>query len=48
MLFVPDAMHTFDKVDAAGTAFTAEELAAATAASLHGYFATVVTTKDLT
>lgn len=47
VLFVPDAMHTFDKTDAAGVTFTAEHLSAATAASLHGYFATVVTTRDL-
>jgi nicotinamidase-related amidase len=47
VLFVSDAMYTFDKVDAAGAHFTAEQLSAATAASLHDYFATVVTTKDL-
>jgi nicotinamidase-related amidase len=48
VLFVPDAMHTFDKVDANGVTFTAEQLSSATAASLHDYFATVVTTADLT
>ncbi len=47
VLFVPDAMHTFDKVDADGVTFTAAQLSAATAATLHDYFATVVTTKDL-
>ncbi|HEY2793332.1 MAG TPA: isochorismatase family protein [Micromonosporaceae bacterium] len=47
VLFVPDAMHTFDKRDAAGVTFTAESLSAGTAATLHGYFATVTTTRDL-
>jgi nicotinamidase-related amidase len=47
VLFVPDAMHTFDKIDAAGTTFTAAQLSAATAATLHDYFATVVATADL-
>jgi nicotinamidase-related amidase len=48
VLFVLDATHTFDKADANGVMFTAEQLAAGTAASLHDYFATVVGTKDLT
>jgi nicotinamidase-related amidase len=47
VLFVPDAMHTFDKKDADGVTFTAESLSAGTAATLHGYFATVTTTRDL-
>ena len=48
VLFVPDAMHTFDKANAEGVTFAAEQLSAATAATLHDYFATVVTTADLT
>jgi nicotinamidase-related amidase len=47
VLFAVDAMHTFDKTDASGVTFTAEQLAAATAATLHDYFATVVTTRQL-
>jgi nicotinamidase-related amidase len=47
VLFALDATHTFDKIGHDGQAYTAEQLSAATAASLHGYFATVVSTDDL-
>jgi nicotinamidase-related amidase len=47
VVFPVDAMHTFDKKGPDGTIFSAEHLAAATAATLHNYFATVVTTADL-
>jgi hypothetical protein len=40
-------MHTFDKKGPDGTTFAAEQLAEATAATLHDYFATVVKTSDL-
>jgi len=47
VLFVLDACATFDRVGPDGEAVTAEELTRATAASLHGEFATVVSTRDL-
>ncbi len=45
--FVLDACHTFDREGPDGTLMTAEELARATATSLHGEFATVVSTADV-
>ena len=45
--FVLDATHTFDRTGPDGTTLTADELARATATSLHGEFATVVSTRDL-
>ena len=42
--FVLDATHTFDRAGPDGTIVTADELARATAASLHGEFAEVVAT----
>lgn len=45
--FVLDATHTFDRRGPDGTLLTAAELARATATSLHGEFATVVTTADV-
>ena len=47
VLFVLDATHTFDRVGPDGTLMRAEELARATATSLHGEFATVVSTADV-
>ena len=47
MLFVLDATHTFDREGPDGVVVSADELARATAASLHGEFATVVNTADL-
>jgi nicotinamidase-related amidase len=47
VLFVLDATHTFDRAGPDGTVMTADELARATATSLHGEFATVVATQDL-
>src|SRR2546423_8404854 len=47
MVFVLDATFTFDKADADGATWTADQLGAATAASLHGYFGKVVRTADL-
>ena len=47
VLFVLDATHTFDRAGPDGVVMTADELARATATSLHGEFATVVTTEDL-
>lgn len=47
VLFVLDACHTFDRLGPDGVLITAEELTRATAASLHGEFATVVNTGDL-
>jgi nicotinamidase-related amidase len=44
--FVLDATHTFDRVGPDGVTVTADDLARATAASLHGEFATVVSTRD--
>ena len=43
-----DATHTFDRAGPDGTVMTADELARATATSLHGEFAAVVTTAALT
>ena len=45
--FVLDATCTFDRTGPDGTVVTADELARATAASLHGEFATVVSTADV-
>jgi nicotinamidase-related amidase len=45
--FVLDATHTFDRLGPDGTLVRAEDLSRATAASLHGEFATVVSTADL-
>jgi len=45
--FVIDATHTFDRRGPDGVTVTAEELARATAASLHGEFANVVQTRDV-
>jgi nicotinamidase-related amidase len=42
-----DATHTFDRTGPDGTTMTADELARATATSLHEEFATVVRTEDL-
>jgi nicotinamidase-related amidase len=47
VLFVLDATHTFDREGPDGTVMTADELARATATSLHGDFATVVATAEL-
>lgn len=47
VLFVLDACATFDRAGPGGDVLTAEELTRATAASLHGEFATVVKTADL-
>ena len=47
VLFVLDACHTFDREGPDGAVVTAEEITRATAASLHGEFATVVSTRDL-
>jgi nicotinamidase-related amidase len=47
VLFVLDACHTFDRQGPDGEWLTADEITRATAASLHGEFATVVKTADL-
>jgi nicotinamidase-related amidase len=47
VLFAIDATHTFDRVGPDGELVTADELARATAASLHGEFATVVRTSEI-
>src|SRR5215217_4274366 len=47
VLFALDATHTFDREGPDGTVMRADELARATATSLHGEFATVVRTADL-
>jgi len=47
VLFVLDATHTFDRQGPDGSWMTADELARATATSLHGEFATVVASADL-
>jgi len=44
---VADATATFDKTDHTGRTFSADELHATTLASLHGEFATVVTTEEM-
>jgi nicotinamidase-related amidase len=43
-----DATHTFDRAGPDGTVMTADELARATATSLHEEFATIVRAQDLT
>ena len=48
VVFVLDATHTFDRAGPDGDVMTADELARATATSLHGEFATVVATADVT
>ena len=47
VLFALDATHTFDRTGPDGRVMGADELARATATSLHGEFATVVQTADL-
>ena len=47
VLFALDATHTFDRATPDGDVVPAEELARATAANLHGEFATVVRTAEL-
>jgi nicotinamidase-related amidase len=47
VLFAIDATHTFDRTGPDGRTLSADELARATAANLHGEFATVVVTGDL-
>lgn len=47
VLLALDACHTFDRLGPDGELVTAEELTRATAASLHGEFATVLRTSDL-
>jgi nicotinamidase-related amidase len=47
VLFALDATHTFDRTGPDGERLTADELARATATSLHGEFAAVVKTADL-
>ena len=44
--FIADATHTFDRTLPDGTVVAADDVARATVASLHGEFATVVTTAD--
>jgi nicotinamidase-related amidase len=45
--FVLDATHTFDRTGPDGSVMTADELARATATSLHEEFATIVRTDDV-
>jgi len=45
--FALDATHTFDRRGPDGQVVVADDLARATAANLHGEFATVVSTRDL-
>lgn len=47
VLFVADATSTFDTTGPDGETLSADDLTAATCASLHGEFATVVRTADL-
>jgi nicotinamidase-related amidase len=47
VLFALDATHTFDRTGPNGERLRADELARATATSLHGEFAAVVRTEDL-
>jgi nicotinamidase-related amidase len=47
VLFVLDATYAFDRAGPDGTMVSADELARATATSLHGEFATVVDTRDV-
>ena len=44
---VLDATHTFDRAGPDGVVLTADELARATATSLHGEFAAVVSTREV-
>ncbi|MDJ0408239.1 cysteine hydrolase family protein [Rhodococcoides fascians] len=46
--FVIDATHTFDRVAPDGAVVPAATLSAITATNLHGEFATVIETKDIT
>ncbi|WP_256988893.1 cysteine hydrolase family protein [Rhodococcus sp. 05-2255-1e] len=46
--FVIDATHTFDRVAPDGTVVPAATLSAITATNLHGEFATVIETKNIT
>lgn len=48
VLFALDATHTFDRAGPDGTILTADDLTRATATNLHGEFATIVTTADVT
>jgi nicotinamidase-related amidase len=48
VLFALDATYTFDRPDPDGGMVTADELARVTATNLHGEFATVVRTSELT
>jgi nicotinamidase-related amidase len=48
VLFALDATHTFDRTGPDGTVVTADELMRVTATNLHGEFADVVATADLT
>ena len=45
--FVIDATHGFDRMGPDGSVLTAAQISAATAANLHGEFATVVRTDDV-
>lgn len=45
--FVIDATHTFDRTGPDGRTFAAAEIAAMTAANLHGEFATVMSCADV-
>ena len=47
VLFAVDATHTFDRTGPDGATLNADELTRATAANLHGEFATVVLTGEL-
>jgi nicotinamidase-related amidase len=47
VLFVLDATHTFDRTGPDGSVMTADELARATATSLHEEFAAIVRTEQL-
>jgi nicotinamidase-related amidase len=47
VLFAVDATHTFDRTGPEGATLSADELTRATAANLHGEFATVVVTGEL-
>ncbi|HSJ20973.1 MAG TPA: cysteine hydrolase family protein [Nocardioidaceae bacterium] len=47
VLFAVDATHTFDRTGPDGATLSADELTRATAANLHGEFATVVVTGAL-
>ena len=47
VLFALDATYTFDRTGPDGRVMRADELARATATSLHGEFATVVRTEEL-